>query len=196
MSRVTPYRREDLPEFEEVFAGLEKAIGFVPGGLLVMGRNPAMLGAWLPLVRAVYHAESKVPSALKRLIAHTISREAGCAYSMAHTAHAAADHGVPITKITAVFDCASDGQFTHAERAALLAARAAGAVPNGVDDNLFEALGAHYTEDQIFEIVAVISLFGFLNRWQATLALTLEPAPRAFAEEHLAKIGWKIGRHL
>lgn len=195
MSRVTACRREDLPEFEEIFAGLEKAIGFIPGGLLVMGRNPAMLGAWLPLVRAVYHAESKVPAALKRLVAHTISRETGCAYSMAHTAHAAADHGVPIEKIKAVFECATDPQFTRAERAALSVARAAGSVPNGVGDDLFETLRAHYSDDQVFEIIAVISLFGFLNRWQATLALTLEDEPRQFAEKHLTEIGWTIGRH-
>lgn len=195
MSRVTPCNREDLPEFEEIFIGLEKAIGFIPGGLLVMGRNPSMLGAWLPLVRAVYHEENTVSSALKRLVAHTISRAAGCPYSMAHTAHAAADHGVPVEKITAVFDCADDPQFTEAERAALSVARAAGAVPNGVDDDLFAVLSAHFSDDQVFEIIAVISLFGFLNRWQATLALKLEDEPREFAEIHLANIGWTIGRH-
>lgn len=195
MSRVPNCDREDLPEFEEIFAGLEKAIGFIPGGLLVMGRNPAMLGAWLPLVRAVYHDGGAVPSALKRLVAHTISRAAGCPYSMAHTAHAAADHGVPVEKIMAVFECATDPQFSDSERAALSVARAAGSVPNGVDDDLFEGLRAHYTDDQIFEIVSVISLFGFLNRWQATLALKLEDEPRDFAEKHLTEIGWSVGRH-
>lgn len=195
MSRLAACSREKLVEFEDAFAGLEKAIGFVPAGLLVMGRNPAMLAAWLPLVRAVYHEEMSVPPALKRLIAHTVSRAAGCPYSMAHTAHAAADHGVPVDKITAVFDCMTDPQFTAAEKAALSAARAAAAVPNGVDDNLFAALRVHYSDDQVFEIIAVISLFGFLNRWQATLALTLEEEPRKFAEKHLAAIGWSVGRH-
>jgi hypothetical protein len=64
-----------------------------------------------------------------------------------------------------------------------------------VEDSLFGALGDYFSEDQVFEIVAVISLFGFLNRWQATLALTLEDEPRAFAETNLADIGWTIGRH-
>jgi len=43
--------------------------------------------------------------------------------------------------------------------------------------------------------VAVISLFGWLKRWNDTLATPLEAALGAFAEERLPGRGWQAGRH-
>ena len=195
MTRLPPADRSELEFHEDKFRKLENAIGFIPQGLFVMGRKPEMLSVWSQLVSVVYHEQGLVAASLKRLIAHTVSRAAGCAYSMAHTAHAAAESDVAIEKIKAVFDCVDDGQFSDSERAALIVARHAGQAPNDVTDEEFKELRRHYSEDEALEIISVIALFGFLNRWQATLALTLEPGPRAFAETHLTDIGWTIGRH-
>jgi uncharacterized peroxidase-related enzyme len=195
MSRLPPAHRTDLGFHEDKFQKLGDSIGFIPQGLLVMGRKPAMLSAWAQLVSVVYHEKGLVAAALKRLIAHTVSRAAGCQYSMAHTAHAAADNGVAIEKIKAVFDCTGNALFSDSERAALIVARHAGQTPNEVSDADFDELRRHFSEDEALEIIAVIALFGFLNRWQASLALPLEDAPRAFAENHLTDIGWTIGRH-
>jgi len=68
-------------------------------------------------------------------------------------------------------------------------------VPNGVSDQDFAALKPHFDEDQIVDIVAVISGFGFLNRWNDTLATPLEDTPIAHATDHLAKTGWTTGKH-
>ena len=43
--------------------------------------------------------------------------------------------------------------------------------------------------------MAVISMFGFLNRWNDTLATSLEDVPSAFASEALAPKGWERGEH-
>jgi len=51
------------------------------------------------------------------------------------------------------------------------------------------------TEAEICEIVAVISTFGFLNRWNDTMATPLEESPLAFAEAHLLGSEWKPERH-
>jgi alkylhydroperoxidase family enzyme len=79
--------------------------------------------------------------------------------------------------------------------AALDVAVAAGCVPNAVTDELFAELHKHWTEEQIVEIVAVISYFGFLNRWNDTLATPLEEEPLHFGEEYLASHGWSAGKH-
>jgi len=42
----------------------------------------------------------------------------------------------------------------------------------------------------------VISLFGWLNRWNDTMASDLEPAPLAFAGAHLVARGWSAGKHV
>lgn len=44
-------------------------------------------------------------------------------------------------------------------------------------------------------VAAVISLFGWLSRWNDTLASDLEPAPLNFASAHLRPTGWSPGKH-
>ena len=60
----------------------------------------------------------------------------------------------------------------------------------------FEALRKHYSESQIVELTAVIATFGFLNRWNDTMATELEDEPRTFGAEHLAAHGWEPGKHV
>jgi hypothetical protein len=57
-------------------------------------------------------------------------------------------------------------------------------------------LAPHFDEDQIVELVAVISLFGWLNRWNDTMATDLEDEPLAFGTDHLAARGWDPGKHV
>ena len=67
--------------------------------------------------------------------------------------------------------------YSPAERVTLDFAMAAASVPNAVTDDMFAELRKHWTEEQIVEIVGVISLFGFLNRWNDTMGTPLEMSP-------------------
>lgn len=59
----------------------------------------------------------------------------------------------------------------------------------------FADLRCHYTDDQIVEMVAAISLFGFWNRWNDTMATDLEQPVHRVAEVILAGRGWTPGHH-
>ena len=74
-------------------------------------------------------------------------------------------------------------------------ALAAGSVPNDVTDEMFAEMRKHWSEDQIVEIAAVIATFGFLNRWNDTMATPLEAEPIAVGEKFLAPHGWSAGKH-
>ena len=196
MPRITPKPREELSELEGVFERAEKALGFVPNAFFLMGRVPGIMNAFSRLSREVIGVPGKVPLPLKRLIAHVASRSAGCQYCMAHTAEAAASmDGVPPEKIAAAFEYERSPLFSDAERAALTVAQSAGQTPNAVSDDDFVALKKHFDEDQIVEIVAVICLFGWLNRFNDTMATELEQSPLAFAEKNIAPSGWHVGKH-
>ncbi len=71
----------------------------------------------------------------------------------------------------------------------------AGQVPNVVTDEDFTEMRRHYDDDQIAGIVAAVSMFGFLNRWNDTMATDLEDAPMAFGLRVLASNGWEPGKH-
>ena len=73
--------------------------------------------------------------------------------------------------------------FNEAERAAIRVAMKSGMSPNDTTDGDFAALKAHFDDDQIVEIVSVIAMFGFLNRWNSTLQMALEPAPGRALDE-------------
>jgi len=139
---------------------------------------------------------SQVDAGLKRLIALVASYAGGCRYCMSHNAAIALGSGVEGTKLDAVWEYQTSPLFTAAERSALDVALAAGRVPNDVTDEMFARLREHWSDGQIVEIVGMIALFGFLNRWNDTLATPIEDGALAVGEEYLAPYGWEAGRHL
>ena len=197
MSRVTPIRREDAPELEDVFQRAERALGFVPNSFFMMARAPAILRAFSMLSREVLGVPGKVPLPLKRLVALMASYTVGCMYCTAHTSASAAEvDGVPADKVAAIMQYETSPLFTAAERAALRVAQGMGAVPNAVTDLDMAELKKHFDEDQIVELVAAVCLFGWLNSWNDTMATHLEEGPLAFGEKHMAASGWRPGKHL
>ena len=69
-------------------------------------------------------------------------------------------------------------------------------MPNAVTDEDFEELRQHWDDDQVVEIIAAISTFGFFNRWNDTPATELESSPLQFAKDNLSDAGWDVGKHV
>ena len=76
-----------------------------------------------------------------------------------------------------------------------LFAVAAASQPNAVTDELMARLKQHWSDEQIVEFAGAVSLNGFLNRWNDTIAPALEAEPIEFGEHHLARHGWSVGKH-
>jgi uncharacterized peroxidase-related enzyme len=195
MPRIAPLPADANPELGEAFDTYRKSLGFVPNSVLIMQRRPKMVKALAQLAAAVWDPESSVDRGFKRLLAHFASRASGCRYCMAHTAGGALRLGVDERKLEALWEYRASPLYTDAERAALDFALAAASVPNEVTDETFAAMRSHWTEDQMVEIVGVISLFGFMNRWNDTMATPLEHEPMEVGERFLARGGWSAGKH-
>jgi alkylhydroperoxidase family enzyme len=159
-----------------------------------MALKPEMLKTALPFMQAIY-GEGRVSFELKRLVGMMSSWSAGCQYCVAHTAHGAANLGISTEKIAALPLFETDPLYSESERSALRLARSAGQTPSAVTDAEFAALRQWFDDEQIVEIVAVVALFGFLNRWNATFSTELEQSPLRFAEQHLRGVGWQAGTH-
>ena len=194
MTLVTPKAREELADMEPVFQAVEATMGFVPTSMLTMAHWPELLQSFGGFAGGIIDG-GELEGGLKRLIAFVVSNAAGCRYCQAHTSHSAEVNGVSPEKIQAAFEFETSPLFTDAERAALRVALHAGMVPNAVEPEHMDALKKHYSDKQCVEVVAIISLFGFLNRWNDTMATTLEDKPKAFASETIANGGWQVGKH-
>jgi uncharacterized peroxidase-related enzyme len=195
MARIEPLARNAMPELDEDFAFFERTLGFVPNSLLTMARRPSLARGLIALSRGVYDPKGEVDLGLKRLLGHTASMAAGCMYCRAHTGTSAMRHGVSADKLAALPHYRESPLYSDAERAAIDFAFAAASQPNDVSDDLYARLRSHWSEGQIVEILGVVSLFGFFNRWNDSMATTLEPEPLALAEQHLAPSGWAPGKH-
>ncbi len=193
MSRITALRRDDLPGLEGVFTAYEQIMGVVPETVLTMARVPGLVEAYAGV--AVASAMNGIISEeLAQLAGHMASAGAGCRYCQAHTAAHAEKLGVDPDKLAELWSFRTSNRFDAAERAALELAFASGQHPNAVTEAHFDACREYFTEDQIAAIVAVCSLFGFLNRWNDTVATTLEAKPLDTASRLLAPQGWEVGR--
>jgi len=194
MPLLAPLDTSD-PDLEELTRFFETTLGFTPNSVLTMQRRPGIAQAFIELNRAVMQNHGSVTSELKRLIGYMSSLTAGCRYCQAHTSLAAVRFGLSEQRLDALWDYQTSPLYSDAERAALDFALAAASVPNGVDETLCERMRAHWDEGDIVEILAVVSLFGFLNRWNDSMATPLEDGALAFASRHLQDRGWSPGKH-
>jgi uncharacterized peroxidase-related enzyme len=190
---MEPLRREDQPELEPLFAHYDRTLSFLPNSLVTMARRPEILRAFSELITQIWNTGT-LPKPLKPLIGIVSSVAAGCRYCQAHEAVDARERGVPDEKIAAIWDFERSPLFDEAERVVLRFARDASLVPNEVTPAHFEELRRHWDDGQIVEMLAVVGLFGFLNRWNDTMATELEDVPLAVAAERYGG-NWEPGKH-
>ena len=205
-----------------IFNEALKGMGFVPKSLQRMSAKPSILGAFSMLfanikgfsssetstwtgiklfiknlcwtLKAKKNSHLEVPAYLKDLIANVASNAAGCRYCQAHTAHTAHKNGVSIEKIQKIWEFQTSDLFSEKERVALNFAMASGSTPNQVTPEHHKKLAEFFTEPQIIEIISTIAIFGFLNRWNDSMATELEKEPLQFAKKYLSK-NWEVGKH-
>lgn len=195
MAHLETADNDKLTAVKDELALAAAVMGFEANSLKIMAHRPEILRGFMALSGAILGPDGILEPGLRQMIAYMASLTAGCNYCQAHTAHGAHERGVVSDKIEHIWAYERDARFSEAERAALALAQAAASLPNKATQAHFDALKPHFSEAEICEIVATISLFGFLNRWNDTLATALEESPLAFAEANLAKTDWKPERH-
>lgn len=183
---------EELLKLVEFF---NETLGFCPNSVKTMHYRPRIAYAFIELNKAVMENSGKVTSALKRLIGYISSHAAGCRYCQAHTIRAAERYGTENLQMENIWDYKTHASFSEAERAALDFALAASVIPNAVDDLIAENLRKHWDEGEIVEILGVISLFGYLNRWNDSMGTELEKGAIESGEKFLKRSGWEVGKH-
>jgi uncharacterized peroxidase-related enzyme len=195
MPLVAPLSIEDDEEVARLARFFDETLGYCPNSVLTMMRRPPIARAFIEFNKAVMENEGRVTSALKRLVGYVASRAAGCRYCQAHTIRAAERYGADAQKLENVWEYRTHPAFTEAERAALDFALAAATVPNAVDEELQDRLRQHWDDGEIVELLGVISLFGLLNRWNDSMASTLEESAAESGRQWLAAGGWDAGKH-
>jgi uncharacterized peroxidase-related enzyme len=194
MPHLDPLPWDASPQFRERFEHYQSTRGFVPNSILTMQRRPGIAQAFMDLNKAVLY-EGTVAEELKMLVSLVTSQASGCRYCQAHMTNLASIYRASDEKIRAVWDFETSPLFSPAERAALRLGYHAALVPNEATAADFDELKRHFDEGQIVEIVATIALFGYLNRWNDTMATALEPRAIEVASRAIGDMGWQAGKH-
>lgn len=196
MPHLRPLDDEEIadPVILERFRHYAKTRGFTPNSIRTMARRPEIVKAFMALNQAVLY-EGTVPTQLKMLVSLATSVAAGCRYCQTYMANLSSIYDAPDAKIAAIWEFESSELFSDSERAAIRVAIKAGAVPKDVSAADIDELKSHFDEGQIVEVIASIALFGFLNRWNDTMATPLEPLPADVARQVVGPAGWAPGKH-
>lgn len=196
MAHLRPLGDHEIDDdfIKERFAHYAKTRGFTPNSIRTMARRPNIVKAFMALNQAVLF-EGTVAEELKMLVSLMSSYAAGCLYCQSHMANLSHICKASDEKIAAIMEYETSPHFTDAERAALDLAWKAAQIPNAATQKEFDRLAEHFNEAEIVEIVASIALFGYLNRWNDTMATALEPLANEKAEKLLGGGGWTAGKH-
>ncbi len=195
MPVVSPLPADHDSDVAELAKFFLETLGFVPRSVLTMQRRPAIARAFIGLNRAVMRNEGKLTSEQKRLIGLLASSAAGCRYCQAHTALAASRYGATAERLHGIWQFRDSPLFSEAERSAFEFAMAAASVPNAVTPEIGARLRAHWDDGDVVEILGVIALFGFLNRWNDSMGTELEDGAIEAGQTFLADTGWTPGKH-
>ncbi|MDJ0349625.1 carboxymuconolactone decarboxylase family protein [Cryobacterium sp. PH29-G1] len=196
MAHISPLTDHDIADTEILasFAHYEKTRGFVPNSIRTMARRPAIAKAFMALNQAVLY-EGTVAIETKMLVSLASSMAAGCQYCESHMTNLSSIYEASDEKIAAIWEFESSDLFSDAERAAITIGLNAGGSPNEATAEDFTELKKHYSDEEIVEIMASAALFGYLNRWNDTMATTLEVLAADVAERVIGSVGWTPGKH-
>ncbi len=194
MTRLAGVTDFDAPTRAYLESVLHGNFDEIPNSLSTLALQPAILKAAVGLWQAVMSG-GEVPRPLKWMVGNLASKAHGCMYCSAHTVTGAGRSGVAPEKLAALWSFESSPLFDDRERTALRFAFLAAQVPNGLDDAHFDAMKQYFSDAAIAEILAVVAVYGFYNRWNDSLATPLETHPRETALAHLSAHGWTPGAH-
>lgn len=198
MALVRPLEEQEMDaELRAEVQFFKGPLGVIPNSVRTMAHRPPIARAFTDLNIAVMTDYGAVTPEFKRLLGYVSSYASGCMYCQAHMILASERFGASEERLADVFDFEDSPHFTEAEKAALGFAHAATQVPNGVTPEVGARLRAHWPEGAIVEIMGVVALFGYLNRWNDSMGSALEDLPRSKGEERLAQAtGWDVGKHV
>jgi uncharacterized peroxidase-related enzyme len=196
MPLVKPLSPDTNPDVKKLAEFFNETLGFCPNSVLTMQIRPEIARAFINMNMAVMDNHGNVTSALKRMIAWVSSNATGCRYCQAHAIRAAERYGAEQEQLDNIWEYRTHAAFSDAERAALDFSLAASVIPNAVDEKIKEDLYKYWDEGEIVEMLGVISLFGYLNRWNDSMGTSIEDGAVESGDQYLGKHGWEKGKHL
>ena len=158
-------------------------------------RWPELMKVFQNLVELVMLSPTNISRQLRSELFTMASIAGGCQHCQAHGAYTLHMMGVDPERIRDIWTFEQSSEFSDGEKAALRLARDGALVPNLVEPGHFAELRRHYADRDIVEMLAVISLAGWFNRWNNSIATVTDQESVDWAQANLKAVGWELGKH-
>ena len=183
MSRIRPAKKSELTDDLKIIMDQSMDLmGFIPNDALIMAKHPELLHSVNHLIKTIYSFDS-ISEETRSMVGLMASQASGCNYCIAHTSNSALEKNIPAEKLKNIWGFEDSDYFPSSEKAALRIALNAAQTPNLISDEDYNDFKNYYDENQQIEILAIISLFGFLNRWNSSLMTEIETMPSSRMKE-------------
>lgn len=156
---------------------------------------PELMRVFQGLVELVMLSPGNISRQFRSELFTMASIAGGCQHCQAHGAYALHMMGVDPERIRDIWTFEQSAEFSDGEKAALRLARDGALVPNMVEPGHFTELRRHHSDRQIVEMLAVISLAGWYNRWNNSIATVTDQESVDWAAANLKAAGWELGKH-
>lgn len=166
MPRIAPLPRSKFgltARFSDL--AVRRWVGRSIEGTAITARSPALLRSGGHMEAYFMSRRRRVPHRTLELVSVRTAMEVGCSFCLDMGSFiAASKHGVTPEELRTLDDPAASGLFSPAEVAALELAVAMTATPPTIDDELWARVAAHYDEEQLVELTAMIGWENFRAR--------------------------------
>jgi AhpD family alkylhydroperoxidase len=181
---LVPYveKSDSTPRVAAVYHRLEaKYNGKLFNTFKMMGHMPEVLEAFVPFAEALIEG-GQLDRRLKELIILSATLSNKSNYCATHHFYAAKLAGLRYEEIADIHRYKESPHFTEKEKLVMAFTEDVTRHPGEVNADLRARIRREYDPALLVEIVALIGMSNFLNRFDDTLALELDlpPAPAAF----------------
>ncbi len=152
--------------------------GVVPNMFKAVANTPELALGFAALLKPLM-GDGALPAFYKELVATRVSALNECEYCVSSHRYLAKLRGASHEQIQA-FDHYEDGPFSEREKAGFRYADLLHTGGNAIDDAAWNAVSAHFTQNELIELTAVIAAFEFFPRFNSALHIPVTPLP----EEH------------
>ena len=190
---VKPLQSGDK-ELSKLIEFYNETLGFCPNSIKTMFIRPQIAYAFINLNKAVMENKGTLSSKIKRLIGYLASTVSGCRYCQAHTIRAAERYGSDDKQLNEIWDFKNSTAFSKKEKVAFEFTIASSSIPNHVDEKISSKLREYWDDGEIVEMLGVISLFGFLNRWNDSMGTPIEEGALESGNKYIEN--WNPKKHI
>ena len=190
---VKPLQSGDK-ELSKLIEFYNETLGFCPNSIKTMFIRPKIAYAFINLNKAVMENKGNLSSKIKRLIGYLASTVSGCRYCQAHTIRAAERYGSDDKQLNEIWDFKNSTAFSKKEKVAFEFTIASSSIPNHVDEKISSKLREYWDDGEIVEMLGVISLFGFLNRWNDSMGTPIEEGALESGNKYIEN--WNPKKHI